>query len=87
MTEQVQEFQWPPGTDFDEVPVRLMDIGNRAYRVLKRQGIRTYAQLLDCEEKDLTDFRGFGPICLAQVMDALAREGLKLKEPDYSARR
>ena len=87
MTEQVQDHTWPQGTDFSDLPVTLLDVGNRPLNVFRRQGIRTYQHLLACEEKDLTDMRGFGPECLIQVVNALAKEGLRLKSPDYAARR
>lgn len=87
MTEQVEKAQWAPDTDFDEVPVSLLDISNRALNVFRANGIKTYSQLLALEEKDLTDMRGFGQGCLGEVVKALASESLKLKDPNYAARR
>lgn len=65
----------------------MLDVGNRALNIFRGYGIKSYADLLEMEEKDLTDLRGFGPTCLQQVVSALASEGLKLKHPDYAARR
>lgn len=87
MTEQVNQEHWPSDTDFSEIPVNLLNISNRSLNVFRRQGIRTVQDILDMEEKDLTDMRQFGPGCLAETIKALAEHGLKLKAPDYRARR
>lgn len=81
------ENTWEAPQSVSEMSVSSLPIGNRALNVMRKYGIKTVENLVGYEANDLTDMRGFGPTCLQETIEALAELGLKLKSPDYPARR
>lgn len=78
---------FPLGRNPANIMITEISVGNRALNVFRRQGIKTVADLIQHEPSDLTDYRGFGPDCLAQTINALREIGFQLKPIDYAARR
>lgn len=60
-------------------PIEELELGVRAYNCLKRQGVNTVGQLMDCTENDLLNVRNFGAKSIEEVKDKLAELGLGLK--------
>lgn len=87
MTQQENQGKWAVDTDFYEIPVSLLDISNRSLNVFRKYGIKSVGDLMEHDQADLRDMRGFGDGCLKETMEALAAEGVNLKPIDYSARR
>lgn len=61
-------------------PIDVFGFKTRVYNRLRIEGIHTVGDLLKFGGGELLDFRFFGPRCLYEVIDTLARHGLKLKE-------
>ena len=64
--------------DYD-VPIEQLELSVRSYNCLKRQGINTLEQLLDCSEQDLMGIRNFGEKSIDEVRDVLTTRSLGLK--------
>jgi DNA-directed RNA polymerase subunit alpha len=60
-------------------PVEDLELSVRSYNCLKRQGIDTLAQLLDCSEIDLINIRNFGSKSIDEVKAKLDELDLSLK--------
>ncbi len=56
-----------------------LDLSVRSYNCLKRQGINTVGQLVECTEADLLNIRNFGAKSIEEVKDKLQQMGLGLK--------
>jgi len=65
-----------------ERPVEQLDLSVRALNCLKREGIHTLGELLECTEEDLMDIRNFGEKSVHEVRDKLIDMGLSLKTKD-----
>lgn len=87
MTQQADKDKWAVDTDFYEIPVSLLDISNRSLNVFRKYGIKTLGDLMEHDQADLKDMRGFGDGCMKETLEALAAEGVSLKPIDYAARR
>lgn len=61
------------GASIDE-----LDFSIRTYNCLRRAGIQTVKDLVNCTEEDLLKIRNFGRKCVKEVKDRLEREGLHL---------
>ena len=52
----------------------------RLARILKREGIRTFGDLMGLDAVDLLDFRGFGVECLREASELLVNAGFDAPE-------
>ena len=55
-----------------------LDLGVRAYNVLDRAGIKTIGDLVEKTEEEISRIRSIGEPTVAEIKDALARQGLQL---------
>jgi len=64
-----------------ELDYRIEELGltERSRNCLKRAGINTVAQLVNCTERDLTSITNFGATSLKDVQERLAERGLVLR--------
>lgn len=62
-----------------EQPIEELELSVRSYNCLKRQGIDTLEQLIDCSEADLMSMRNFGAKSINEVKSKLAELSLSLK--------
>lgn len=62
-----------------DMPIEDLELSVRAYNCLKRQGIDTLEQLIDCTEADLMNIRNFGAKSIEEVKGKLADLELALK--------
>jgi hypothetical protein len=60
-------------------PVDVFEFGPRVRNALRREHITTVGDLLACDHHWLLDIRSFGVTMLDEVVQALAKHGLKLK--------
>lgn len=60
-------------------PIEDLELSVRSYNCLKRQGIDTLQQLLDCSEIDLVNIRNFGSKSIDEVKAKLDELSLSLK--------
>lgn len=63
-----------------ETPIEDLDLSVRSYNCLKRQGINTVGQLVECTEGDLLNIRNFGAKSIEEVKDKLQQMGLGLRQ-------
>lgn len=61
-------------------PIEDLELSVRSYNCLKRQGIDSLEQLLECTEVDLMNIRNFGAKSIEEVKEKLAELSLSLKE-------
>ena len=78
-------------TDFDKlildvetnpemaVPIEDLNLTQRSYNCLKREGIHTIGELVSHTEQDLLDIRNFGMKSIDEVKEKLQTLGLSLK--------
>jgi DNA-directed RNA polymerase alpha subunit len=59
--------------------IESLGFSARVENALHRDYITTVGDLLACDRNRLTDIRSFGPVCLDEVVRALAAHGLELK--------
>ncbi len=62
-----------------ETPIEELDLTVRSFNCLKRQGVNTIGQLVECTEADLMNIRNFGAKSIEEVKDKLQQMGLGLK--------
>jgi len=64
-----------------ELDIRIEELGltERSRNCLKRAGINTVAQLVNCTERDLTSITNFGATSLKDVQERLDERGLTLR--------
>jgi len=62
-----------------ETSIDDLDLSVRSYNCLKRQGINSVGQLVECSEADLLNIRNFGAKSIEEVKDKLQQMGLGLK--------
>lgn len=80
---EVQRQKASANINFNEIPVRDLDISVRAYNCLHRKGIETIGELSKCTVEDLMKIRNCGPGTIKEINDALEKQfGLKLKHED-----
>lgn len=60
-------------------PIEDLDLSVRSFNCLKRQGINTLQDLLNCTEADLTNIRNFGTKSIEEVKEKLSELGYSLK--------
>ncbi len=60
-------------------PIEDLELSVRSYNCLKRQGIDSLQELLDCSEIDLINIRNFGSKSIEEVKAKLSELGLGLK--------
>lgn len=60
-------------------PIEVLELSVRPYNCLKRNGIHTLEQLLDCTEEDLMNLRNFGQKSMEEIKQKLAERNLSLK--------
>lgn len=65
-----------------ERPIEQLDLSVRALNCLKREGVHTLGELLECTEDDLMDIRNFGEKSVDEVKDKLTEMGLSLKSKE-----
>jgi len=67
-----------------ELDIRIEELGltERSRNCLKRAGINTVAQLINCTERDLTSITNFGATSLKDVTERLDERGLALRLED-----
>ncbi len=63
-------------------PIENLELSVRSYNCLKRQGIDTLEQLVNCSENDLMNIRNFGAKSIQEVKDKLSDLNLSLKPGD-----
>ena len=61
-------------------PIEDLDLTQRSYNCLKREGIHTIGELVDRSERDLLNIRNFGQKSIDEVKDKLNTLGLSLKQ-------
>ena len=61
------------------VPIESLDLSQRSYNCLKREGIHTIGELVSRTEQDLLDIRNFGLKSIDEVKEKLEKMGLSLK--------
>lgn len=62
-----------------ETTIEDLDLSVRAYNCLKRQGVNTIGQLIQCTENDLLNVRNFGAKSIEEVKEKLKMMDLGLK--------
>lgn len=62
------------------LPVEELNLTQRSYNCLKREGIHTVGELTARSEADLMDIRNFGQKSITEVKEKLAELGLALKD-------
>lgn len=67
-------------TGGDERKIEELELGVRAYNCLKRAGIETIGELVTRSEQELSAIQNFGQRSIAEVSEALAELGLRLRE-------
>jgi DNA-directed RNA polymerase subunit alpha len=65
-----------------ERPIEQLELSVRALNCLKREGIHTLGELLECTEEDLMDIRNFGEKSVVEVKEKLVDMGLDLKHKE-----
>lgn len=60
-------------------PIEDLELSVRSYNCLKRQGIDSLEQLLECSEVDLMNIRNFGSKSIEEVKEKLAELNLSLR--------
>ena len=66
-------------TELDNITIEQLGLSERSRNCLKRAGINTLAQLVNCSERDLTSITNFGATSLKDVQERLDERGLTLK--------
>lgn len=61
-------------------PIEVLELSVRPYNCLKRNGIHTLEQLLECSEEDLMNLRNFGQKSMEEIKQKLAEMNLSLKK-------
>ncbi len=61
------------------VPIEDLNLTQRSYNCLKREGIHTIGELVSHTEQDLLDIRNFGLKSIDEVKEKLQTLGLSLK--------
>lgn len=61
-------------------PIEVLELSVRPYNCLKRNGIHTLEQLLECSEEDLMNLRNFGQKSMEEIKQKLAERNLSLKD-------
>lgn len=61
-------------------PIEVLELSVRPYNCLKRNGIHTLEQLLECTEEDLMNLRNFGQKSMEEIKQKLAEMNLSLKK-------
>lgn len=64
------------------VPIEQVDLTVRSYNCLKRHGISTLEDLIECTENDLINIRNFGSKSIDEVKSKLEEYGLSLKKEE-----
>lgn len=62
------------------LPIEELNLTQRSYNCLKREGIHTVGELTARSEADLMDIRNFGQKSITEVKERLAEFGLSLKD-------
>ncbi len=62
------------------MPIEELNLTQRSYNCLKREGIHTVGELVSRSENDLLNIRNFGSKSIDEVKEKLAALGLSLKE-------
>ena len=62
-----------------EIPIEDLNLTQRSYNCLKREGIHTVGELVKRTEQDLLDIRNFGMKSIDEVKEKLEARGLSLK--------
>ncbi|MCX7832082.1 MAG: DNA-directed RNA polymerase subunit alpha [Actinobacteria bacterium] len=60
-------------------PIEVLELSVRPYNCLKRNGIHTLEQLLECSEEDLMNLRNFGQKSMEEIKQKLAERNLYLR--------
>lgn len=60
-------------------PIEELELSVRSFNCLKRQGINTLQDLLNCSEVDLANIRNFGTKSIEEVKEKLSELGYSLK--------
>lgn len=60
-------------------PIEVLELSVRPYNCLKRNGIHTLEQLLECSEEDLMNLRNFGQKSMEEIKQKLAERNLSLR--------
>jgi DNA-directed RNA polymerase subunit alpha len=60
-------------------PIEVLELSVRPYNCLKRSGIHTLEQLLECTEEDLMNLRNFGQKSMEEIKQKLAERNLSLR--------
>jgi DNA-directed RNA polymerase alpha subunit len=59
--------------------MNILELGARAYNVLRKLGCRTVADICALTERELLKIHGLGRLTLNDIKGALAKEGLELR--------
>ena len=62
------------------IPIEDLNLTQRSYNCLKREGIHTVSELVSRSEQDLLDIRNFGSKSIEEVKLRLHEMGLALKD-------
>lgn len=63
-------------------PIEVLQLSPRTVNALLNGNVGSLEQLLECTERKLSHFRGFGKKGMTEVRDALKSRGLSLKDED-----
>ena len=69
-------------TELDNIRIEELGLTERSRNCLKRAGINSLAQLVNCTERDLTSITNFGATSLKDVQDRLEERGMSLRVED-----
>lgn len=65
-------------------PVSDLNLSTRTLNSFRQNDVTTVAELVSKTPQQLLSYRSFGQKCLQEVREALAKEGLELKNDFYS---
>lgn len=75
-----QEEQSKPTNDLAFISIEELDLSVRAYNALKSEGIHTTLELLDRTKNDIQNIKNLGRKSVDEIIDAVHRRNLKLKD-------
>lgn len=71
-----------PETPYDDMVIEELELGVRAYNILKRMGVRSIGDLLWKTEQELHEMPNMGNNNVEEILEVLAERGLALRSVD-----
>lgn len=75
-----QEEQVNPTNELTYIAIEELDLSVRAYNALKSEGIHTTLELLDRTKNDIQNIKNLGRKSVDEIIDAVHKRNLKLKD-------